>query len=148
MKFAKQLLSCILASAMIFAAVPFAANAYGADNKQLCITHINTANSFEGAAVIMSGTAGSSVGAFGGYDWWKVIVFDWDAEESVYKVASLHLNTGSGASKASVKIPEKGFAYGVCVGNDYSATGGVNYINSRTKDSYNFITTLNPDLSN
>ena len=144
-----KVIRSVFAFALIFAfalaALPFSAAAYGTSDNRLVITHINIANTYEGSAVIMAGGKNVTVGSYGGYNWWKVVVFAWDDDEDVYKVASMHLNANN-SDKSGVSIPEKGFAYGVCVGNDYSSTGGINYINSRTQDSYALLDTKNIEV--
>ncbi len=134
-----KILAFALVCCVLFAALPLSSAAYGTSDGRLVITHINTAGSYEGAAVIMAGKNGSTVGDYGGYEWWKVAVFGWDKTERVYKVTAVNNSTGSGQNKGAMQIPDGGFAYGVCVGNDYSASGGINYINAPTKNSYELV---------
>ena len=142
----------MLVFAFVAAAVPFSAFAYGASDKRLSITHINTPGTLEGAGIIEAGCKYSTVSATGStFAWYKLLVFDWDESEQVYKVSAVMTNNNNSA-KGSVQIPEKGFAYAVCVGNNYPALvaqgqsqyeGRPNYVNAPTQDSCNYITAAN-----
>lgn len=138
----KRFLASLLAILLCMAVIPFAAFAYGAADKKLIITHINESPSREGSAIIASGANYKKLGTLGTFAWWKVIIFDWDADEKVYKVVSVHQNSNN-QDKSQVEIPSTGFAYGICIGNDYSASGGVNYRTQRVIDSCNYVTTSN-----
>ena len=153
MKNSKRLFALCLACAFMLSAAPFSASAFGADNKRLTVTHVNTAPSLEGSGIIQSGTLYSNLGSSGGgYDWWKVIIFDWDSDEKVYKVVQVDTRN-NGVAKGSVTIPSTGFAYGVCGGNNYPklyAEKGdpaykdkPNYTNRPTADSMAYITAAN-----
>ena len=138
----KRIVSIALTALFILGALSFAVGAYGADDQRLTITHINVANTYEGAAIVISGVNYNRIGKLGNFAWWKVVVFDWDSTEKVYKISAMNLNANN-VDKSDMNIPEKGFAYGVCIGNDYSASGGINYINDPTKNSYMYLTASN-----
>ncbi len=142
MKGTKRFFAFLLALVLCVTLIPFAAFAYGSADKKLIITHINEPPSREGTAVIASGALHKKLGSLGTFAWWKVIIFDWDADEKVYKVVSVYQNSNN-QDKSTVEIPETGFAYGICIGNDYSASGGINYRTQKVMDSCNYITTSN-----
>ena len=152
MKNKHRLLATLLVFALVFAAVPFTASAYGKTDKRLSVTHINTPGSLEGAGIIEAGCKYATISASGStFAWWKVIVFDWDESESVYKVTSV-LENSNNSAKGNVQIPEKGFVYAVCKGNNYPALvaqgqtqyeGKPNYTNAPTMDSCDYITSAN-----
>ena len=147
-----RILASLLVFAFVMALTPFSAFAYGADNKRLTITHINVPGSLEGAGIIEAGSKYPTVSATGStFAWYKVLIFDWDEDEHVFKVASV-LSNNNNSPKGSTEIPEKGFAYAVCVGNNYPALaaqgqtqyeGRPNYVNAPTKDSCDYITAAN-----
>ncbi|MBP5155461.1 MAG: hypothetical protein J6252_02645, partial [Clostridia bacterium] len=148
-----RLLATLLVFAFAFAAIPFAASAYGKTDKRLSITHINTPGSMEGAGIIEAGCKYATLSATGSsFNWWKVVVFDWDESESVFKVSAV-LENSNNVGKGNTAIPEKGFAYAVCTGNNYPAlyasSGNSdykdkpNYVNAPTKDSCDFVTSAN-----
>ena len=138
----KKLAAILLAAGVLLTAVPFGAAAYGAADNKLMITHINTPGSTEGSAIVVAGTHTQSLGTKGGFDWWRVVIFDWDANDVCFKVKEINTKTGSGMGKGTMQIPKYGFAYCICVGNDYSASGGINYVQQRIKDSYDLLGSL------
>ena len=143
MKKFSRILAVMLAAMMCAMLIPFASLAYGKDDHQLIITHINKAPTLEGAAIILSGSTYSTLGASGGtFAWWKVMTFDWDEKEGCFKVVNVDTNSFN-VDKSKTPIPEKGFSYGICRGNDYSATGGINYLSDKIINTYEFITKQN-----
>ena len=138
----KKIAAILLAAGLLFTALPFGAAAYGAEDNKLIITHINTPGSTEGSAIVIAGTHTQTVGTKGAFDWWRVVIFDWDANDVCFKVKEINTKTGNGQGKGTMQIPKYGFAYCICVGNDYSPKGGINYIQQRIKDSYDFLGTL------
>lgn len=137
-----RILALALVVLMCVSALPMTAAAYGSGDAKLIITHINESPSREGSAVIVSGGVYSQLGTLGTFAWWRVAIFDWDAEAKVYKVTAVYQNSNN-SDKSTVKIPSTGFAYGICIGNDYSASGGINYKTQNVIDSCNYVTTGN-----
>lgn len=131
-----RFLAVLLLTAMLLP-LTLSASAYGAGDNKLIITHINTTNSTEGSAIVLSGTAVQKVGEKGNFAWWSVYVFDWDDEQGCFVLVDKNTNSNN-VDKSAMEIPENGFAYCICVGNDYSASGGINYITDRIKDSNNY----------
>ncbi len=127
-----RFLAVLLLIAMLPLSLP--ANAYGISDDRLIITHINTTNSTEGSAIVLSGTAVQKVGEKGNFAWWSVYVFDWDDEQDCFVLTDKNTNANN-VDKSAMEIPENGFAYCICVGNDYSVSGGINYITKRIQDS-------------
>lgn len=152
MKRSVRVIAAILVLAFAAALAPFSAFAYGASDKRLSITHINTPGTLEGAGIIESGGKYATVSASGStFAWYKLLVFDWDDSERCFKVVSVLANSNN-SPKGNVQIPEKGFAYAVCTGNNYPALvaqgqtqyeGRPNYVNAPTKDSCEYITAAN-----
>lgn len=138
----KRLAAILLTAGILLAAVPFGAAAFGKEDNKLIITHINTSGSTEGSAIVVAGTHTQTLGTKGGFDWWRVAIFDWDANDVCFKVKEINTKTGGGMGKGTMQIPKYGFAYCICVGNDYSASGGINYVQQRIKDSYDLLGTL------
>ena len=131
-----------LALLVLFCTVlPLAVSAYGSSDSTLIITHINTAPSTEGSAIIISGTNASKLGDKGTFAWWTALIFDWDKEQNCFVLTEINANSNN-QDKSSMKIPENGFAYCICVGNDYSSSGGINYVTDRIKNSNNYAKTL------
>lgn len=131
----------LLAAAMLVTAIPLTSLAYGSSDQKLTITHINVAPGYEGAAIICSGELYSLLGTLGTFAWWKTVIFDWDADAKVYKVINIQTNANN-YDKSSLEIPDTGFVYGICIGNDYSASGGINYKNQPVIDSHTYVNSL------
>ncbi len=135
---------------MVLAAIPFGSFAsYGAETKKLTITHINAQPTVTNTAIIISGEYHSKLGELGTFAWWRAAIFDWDEEAGVYKVINVISNYNN-YDKSNFEIPEKGFAYGLCVANDGNK-------NDPVTNSFNYIPNLkvgdtaylyNTDLSN
>lgn len=121
--------------------LPLAVSAYGSGDQTLIITHINTAPSTEGSAIIVAGSHASKLGEKGTFAWWTALIFDWDAEQGCFVLTESNTNSNN-MDKSSMRIPENGFAYCICVGNDYSSTGGINYITDRVKASNDYAKSL------
>ncbi len=128
-----RVLAVLLLTAMLLP-LSLPASAYGISDDKLIITHINTTNSTEGSAIVLSGTAVQKVGEKGNFAWWSVYVFDWDDAQDCFVLVEKNINANN-VDKSAMEIPENGFAYCICVGNDYSASGGINYITKRVQDS-------------
>lgn len=122
----KKCLAAVLAALLCLSLVPTFALAFGTSDSTMAITHINQRNSYEGAGIIIDGAKYEKIGDLGNYAWWNVLLFDWDEAEECYKLTGMDLNSNN-KDKSSMEIPRTGFAYGACVGNDYSSTGGINY---------------------
>ena len=121
--------------------LPLAVSAYGKDDSTLLITHINTSPSTEGSAIILSGSSVKKLGEKGTFAWWTVLIFDWDAKQSCFVLKESNTNA-SNVDKSQMEIPENGFAYCICVGNDYSSSGGINYVTDRIKKSNEYARSL------
>ncbi|MCH5182537.1 MAG: hypothetical protein J1E00_00040 [Oscillospiraceae bacterium] len=143
--FLRAALPLLLLAAMLPAALlplfPASVSAYGPSDQTLIITHINTSNSTEGSAIIISGSNTSRLGDKGNFAWWCVYIFDWDASQNCFVLKEKNVNAQN-VDKSDMQIPKYGFAYGICVGNDYSSSGGINYITKRIQDSYEYVKNL------
>ncbi len=135
------LLTVLLLSALLLPLLPLTAFAYGETDQKLIITHINSTNSTEGSAIIIAGSHTDTLGTKGNFAWWSVYIFDWDAEQSCFVLTEKNTQSNN-VDKSAMQIPEYGFAYCICVGNDYSASGGINYITDRIKNSNAYAATL------
>ena len=133
-----RILAILLVTATL---LPMTAFAYGSGDNTLLITHINTSPSTEGSAIILSGSAVQKLGEKGTFAWWTALIFDWDAEEGCFILTESNTNANN-VDKSQMEIPENGFAYCICVGNDYSSTGGINYITDRIKQSNEYAKSL------
>ena len=134
----KRLALLLLASTVLFCALPLGASAYGVEDRKLIITHINSAGSTEGSAIVIAGTNTSSLGSKGSFAWWDVVIFDWDDTDKCFKVVEKDIRNASSADKGGMVIPKYGFAYCICVGNDYPSIGQPdkpNYVQKRIQDS-------------
>lgn len=136
MKKITKISAFLLTAAMLMSVAPLTGFAYGKGDQRLTITHINTQPSYEGAAIICSGELYSMFGTLGTFAWWKTVVFDWNAEEKVYKVVDVQTNAAN-FDKSHIEIPKTGFLYAVCRGNNYP--GGINYVNKPASDSMDYI---------
>ena len=96
----------------------------------------------EGHAVLYTPAHGESVKAGTDFAWWRTATFEYSDELGAYVVVSVSLTAG-GSSPKSPFIPEDGFVLCANVGNDYSASGGINYVNALSTDTYNAIASLN-----
>lgn len=136
-----RFLAILLAAVMLTALLPLSALAYGSTDKTLVITHMNTPASTEGSGIIYSPSFGTDLtGQSGTFSWWVMAVFEWSEADACYKVKqTLTVNNGS-VDKQNTLIPEKGFVYAACVGNNYE--GGINYNNEATYNSVAYIKTL------
>ncbi len=131
----------ILLSLSLLIAMQFTASAYGASDQKLIITHINS-GFCQGAGLILGGDRYKTLGESGSnYAWWKSLVFDWDKEQQCYILTGIDINSNN-KDKSSVKIPSTGFAYLICVGNDYSKEGGINYLTQRMIDCNSYSLSL------
>ncbi len=117
--------------------LPLTVSAYGSSDQTLIITHINTSPSTEGSAIIVAGSHAKKLGEKGTFAWWTALIFDWDTDEGCFVLTESNTNANN-QDKSEMKIPENGFAYCICVGNDYSSTGGINYITDRIKTSNDY----------
>ncbi len=106
-----------------------------ADAPRLEIAHINVPNQNEGDMVIISGSRAQKLGDLGNFAWWCAYVFDWDAEQGCFVLTDAQTNAAN-YDKSDVQIPQYGFAYCINKGNDYSSSGGINYISKRVSESY------------
>ncbi len=135
----------ILLSILLLSALRFIASAYGAYDQKLIITHINEPGIYEGAGLILGGDKYKTLGETGtNFAWWKVLVFDWDKAEQCYILTAIDVNS-SNKDKSSIEIPSTGFAYALCVGNDYTKGGtveGINYLTQRMLDCNSYFNSL------
>ena len=139
----KRFFAFALAAVLAVSALPLFAAAFGTADKTMAITHINERNIYEGAGIIIDGGKYEKIGDLGGYNWWNVLIFDWDADEKCYKLVEKNINSNN-VDKSSMEIPRTGFAYGACVGNNYSSSGGINYTQTtRMSDSIAMARSLN-----
>ncbi|MBR6553283.1 MAG: hypothetical protein IKT91_01635, partial [Clostridia bacterium] len=125
----------------ILTLLPLAVSAYGTEDQTLLITHINTSPSTEGSAIILSGSSAKKLGEKGTFAWWTVLIFDWDADASCFVLKESNTSSNN-VDKSQMEIPENGFAYCICIGNDYSSSGGINYITDRIKKSNEYARSL------
>ena len=139
----KRTVAACLAFLLLVSAASALSLAFGAEDGRLAITHINEKNIYEGAGIIIDGAKYERIGDLGGFQWWVVLVFDWDAGDKCYKLIERNSKTGGSEDKSSMEIPRTGFAYGLCVGNDYTSSGGINYKQSdRMIKSYDYARTV------
>ncbi|MBO4366335.1 MAG: hypothetical protein J5843_01625, partial [Clostridia bacterium] len=122
----KKALAVILTAVLCLALVPSLSFAFGTADGTMAITHINQRNAYEGAGIIIDGAKYEKIGDLGNYAWWTVLLFDWDETDGYYKLTGMDLNSNN-KDKSAMEIPRTGFAYGACVGNDYTSQGGINY---------------------
>ncbi len=141
-KTVRRALLALLLVSLLVQLLPATAFAYGEDDQTLIITHINTSPTTEGSAIIISGSNAKKVGEKGGFQWWCLYIFDWDIKQNCFVLKEKHTKTGTNEDKSDVEIPQHGFAYGICVGNDYTSSGGINYITDRVKNSYAYAAKL------
>lgn len=125
---------------------------YGKDTQKLIITHINEPATYEGAAIVYTSSSDGTIGAYGSFDWWFVVSFEWDVDDGCYKVSET--DTNAGVSKSTVQIPENGFVYCLNTGNNwpeiyandpvtYAAYANApNYVNARVSDSVEYVLSL------
>lgn len=137
----RSLLSLLLLTVLLVQLLPAGVSAYGQNDQTLIITHINSAPSTEGSAIIISGSNASKVGDKGNFAWWCVYIFDWDASQNCFVLKEKN-TAANNVDKSGMEIPKYGFAYGICVGNDYSSNGGINYITPRVQNSYTYASQL------
>ena len=144
MKRSFRVLAVMLSLLMLSAAVPLSSLAYGATDKTLVITHINVGPDKEGCGLIISGDKYPTAGTAGTFAWWRLVVFDWDSAEKVYKVTNV-LTNSSNSDKSKTAIPKTGFAYGICKGNNYPSIGQPdkpNYVSKHVSDSCDFVANI------
>ena len=96
----------------------------------------------EGHAILYTPAHGEAVNGGTDFAWWRTATFEYSDELEAYVVVSVSLSVGGSSPKAPF-IPEGGFVLCANVGNDNSAGGGVNYINTLSTDTYNGIASLN-----
>ena len=126
-------LSFLLCIALVFSlfCIPASATEYGADTQKLIITHIDhNFAGLEGTGVIYTPKS-DTISSYGSFDWWYVVVFDWNSTEKCYTVKSV--NTALGSSKSNTEIPENGFVYCCNTGNDYPSLGDNTKPNYKTE---------------
>ena len=126
-------------SLLSVASVP--ASAENSDESQPFSFCLNTINSViaEGHCALYTPEWGHTIRDGNSYtdlSWHRVAVFDWDEHKETYVVKRISLNVGSSVPKDAV-IPENGFVIVVNLGNDYSASGGINYTNPTATQAYN-----------
>ena len=147
MKRLTSILALVLAGVMLICALPLSAGAYGTADGKLIITHINVGPSMEGSAIIANGRNYKTVGQLGTFAWWQLFICDWSEEDGCYKIVTIDKNS-SNKDKSSYTIPETGFVYGICKGNNYKELqpnnpNAVNYITQRVVDSIALVGKLN-----
>lgn len=93
----------------------------------------------EGQSMLLTPSYGKTVTAKGNnYNWSRIAVFDWSEKDGAYVLISLDASVGNGMEKNAI-IPPNGFAISVNKGNDYSASGGINYVNATSSNVYDNI---------
>ena len=124
--------------------VPAIAAEYGAETQKLIVTHINENYAgLEGTGVVYSSSNTGTISPYGSFDWWNVVVFEWNGDEDCFVVQSV--NTSMGSSKSDTPIPKNGFVYYCNVGNDYPSLGDntkPNYKNESVSASCGLAATL------
>lgn len=131
-------LAILLCICFLLPSLLLTVNADTATEFKLGIHSINGALT-EGQVLLMTPSYGATVTEKGNnYSWSKVAVFEWDKTAEAYVLKSVDSSLGSGMQKYSV-IPPNGFAISVNLGNDYSASGGINYQNEVATNVYNCI---------
>ncbi len=111
-------IAVFLCLAIILPLVFVTANAYGAADGQLIVTHINVDPAYyEGAGAIYTDSSDGTLGGYGAFTWWYTLSFEWDNAQKCYVVSEVHNTVNS--DKSAVVIPENGFCYCVNLGNDY-----------------------------
>ncbi len=137
------LVLCFVLLLPIFCIYATAAD-YGTATQKLIVTHINENYSLlEGTGVIYSTSSNGTISSYGSFDWWYVVVFEWNSSDKCFEVKSV--NTAMGSSKADTVIPENGFVYCCNTGNDYPALGvpsKPNYVTKAVSDSCTLATSL------
>ncbi len=149
MKRLTSILALMLAGVMLLCALPLSAGAYGTADGKLIITHINVGPSMEGSAIIANGRNYKTVGQLGTFAWWQLFICDWSEEDGCYKIVTIDKNSNN-KDKSSYTIPETGFVYGLCMGNNYKAIepnnpDAINYITQRVVDSFALVSKLKVD---
>ena len=113
------------------------AASYGKSTQKLIVTHINEPFAgLEGTGVIYTESSDGTIAPYGSFDWWYVVVFEWDDSLARYTVKSV--NAALNVNKAATAIPENGFVYCCNSGNNYPALGDntkPNYTTSAVTDS-------------
>lgn len=147
MKRLTSILALVLAGVMLLCALPLSAGAYGTADGKLIITHINVGPLMEGSAIIANGRNYKTVGQLGTFAWWQLFICDWSEEDGYYKIVTIDKNS-SNKDKSSYTIPETGFVYGICKGNNYKVLqpnnpNAVNYVTQRVVDSMALVGKLN-----
>ena len=137
----RRIAAILLTVMMLSVLLPAVCSAWGADDRRLIITHINTRNTTEGSAIIIDGEKYKTLGRLGNFSWWSVYLFDWDTKEKCYVLTESYPDANN-KDKSQVAIPETGFAWCVCIGNDYTASGGIRYINDRATRSAEYAKSL------
>ncbi|HAN20555.1 MAG: hypothetical protein A2Y15_01040 [Clostridiales bacterium GWF2_36_10] len=138
MKKITKLSAVLMSLFLLVGMLPISSIAYGSTDNKLIVTHLNTAST-EGAGVILTPTTGETVSS--GYNWWMLFTFDWNETDNCYKVTKVQTNANN-SDKSTTVIPENGFVYAVNTGNNYSSSGGINYITTSVTNSYNYAKTL------
>ena len=120
------------------------AASYGKSTQKLIVTHLKEPFAgLEGTGVIYSKSSDGTIGPFGSFDWWNVVVFEWSSEGQCYVVKSV--NAAMNVSKSATVIPENGFVYCCNTGNDYPSLGDntkPNYTTNAVTDSCNLAASL------
>ncbi len=107
----------------------------------LGINAVNTSVK-EGQSMLLTPDYGTTVTAKGNnYNWCRVAVFDWSESDGAYVLISVDSAVGNGMEKNAI-IPPNGFAISVNMGNDYSGSGGINYVNATASNMYEKISML------
>lgn len=140
----RKALALFVAAIILTAALPFSSVAFGAADGKMAVNFINTGSVYEGSSIIMTPGNSGTLGDYGNYAWWSVYIFDWDATEKVYKCTEINRQSNN-TDKSAMKIPETGFALGMCVGNDYPSLGindKPNYVSDMIKETHEAAATL------
>ncbi|MDL2287570.1 GDSL-type esterase/lipase family protein [Eubacteriales bacterium OttesenSCG-928-G02] len=132
----KKAITALLLIIIVISVIP----AYSAAENDIIldINALNKGTNEEGRSLILTPKSGN---AANGFAWWRTVTFEYNDKESAYIITSISKMAGSNYVKNNY-IPKNGFVLCVNVGNDYSATGGENFINALSKNTYENIANL------
>ncbi len=136
----KRLLAVILAVLFVLPCFgAFSVSAAPNEWKSIWVTHFNT-SSGEGAGAIITKQDANIINAWA----WRIIVVFAPVEDipGVYEVRGIYDHLDKGQENATVTeafnnsaIPDGGFIYTLNYGNDYTASGGENFINTNCSNA-------------
>ena len=98
----KRLIAVLLTVAVLALTAAPCALAFGTADGTMAITHINEANRYEGAGIIIDGAKYERIGDLGNYAWWNVLLFDWDEEQECYVLTEKNMNRSLSARRGFI----------------------------------------------